>query len=206
MIRMHSMVRAPVLSATLSRVCGWITPRLLRPGVGRRLGGRRHRPRRSRRRPSACSRPGWAAAWIASAVSASSATTLAGQRRARRRARRLSTRRQRLVADSGRDSSMRTVSPTWASFASSWALNFVRQADDALVERVARQALDGHDDRLVHLVADDAADLRLPLALHRGASLLSSRDLPSRRLRASSRSLWTVRIRAIVRRVCGIVL
>ena len=36
-----------------------------------------------------------------------------------------STSRQRFVADSGRDSSIRTVSPMWASFVSSWALNFV---------------------------------------------------------------------------------
>jgi hypothetical protein len=35
------------------------------------------------------------------------------------------TRRQRFVAESGRDSSMRTVSPVRASFSSSWALNFV---------------------------------------------------------------------------------
>ena len=35
------------------------------------------------------------------------------------------TSRQRLVADSGRDSSMRTVSPMRASFSSSCALNFV---------------------------------------------------------------------------------
>src|SRR5688500_10561612 len=38
------------------------------------------------------------------------------------------------------------------------------QADDALIERVALQALDGDDDRLVHLVADDASDLLLALA------------------------------------------
>src|SRR2546428_10195588 len=41
-----------------------------------------------------------------------------------------------------------------------------RQADNPLVEGVARQALHGHDDRLVHLVAHDAADLCLPLAVH----------------------------------------
>ena len=37
------------------------------------------------------------------------------------------------------------------------------QADDALVERMAREALDRDDDRLVHLVGDDAADLGLAL-------------------------------------------
>src|SRR5512135_1574337 len=35
------------------------------------------------------------------------------------------------------------------------------QADDALVEPVTGEALDGHDDRLVHLVAHDATGLRL---------------------------------------------
>src|SRR5665811_2199992 len=41
------------------------------------------------------------------------------------------TSRHRLVAESGRDSSMRTVSPTCASLASSWALNL-------LVKRITR--------------------------------------------------------------------
>src|SRR5438105_174979 len=40
-------------------------------------------------------------------------------------------------------------------------LELGRQTDDALVERMARQALDGHDDRLVHLVRHDPADLLL---------------------------------------------
>src|SRR5512133_94386 len=43
------------------------------------------------------------------------------------------------------------------------------QADDALVEAVAREPLDGHDDRLVHLVAHHAPDLGLALAAGGGA-------------------------------------
>jgi hypothetical protein len=43
-----------------------------------------------------------------------------------------------------------------------------RGLHDALVQAVTRQALDRDDDRLVRLVADDAADLGLPLSLHGG--------------------------------------
>ena len=50
---------------------------------------------------------------------------LAGQAVLAGALRRRSTSRQRLVADSGRDSSMRTVSPMRASLSSSWALNLV---------------------------------------------------------------------------------
>src|SRR3954451_20548841 len=38
---------------------------------------------------------------------------------------RTSSSRQRLVADSGRDSTTRTTSPSWASLASSWAWSFI---------------------------------------------------------------------------------
>ena len=59
----------------------------------------------------------------------------------------ISVRRQRFVADSGRASSMRTVSPTWASFFSSCALNFVVRRMTRLVDAMAGQALDRDDDR-----------------------------------------------------------
>src|SRR5439155_6140580 len=45
------------------------------------------------------------------------------------------------------------------------------QADDALVQPVAREPFDGHDDRLVHPVAHHAPDLGLALALPRGGAL-----------------------------------
>ena len=154
--RMHWIVRAPVLSATLRRVWDWITRRPPRPSP-RRVVARRRRRR--------ASRPGWAAAWIASEVAASSVTTSPGRPWSPPRAT-IETRRQRLVADSGRDSSIRTVSPMRASLLLVVGLELRAQADDPLVEPVARQALDGHDDRLVHPVADDATDLGLPLALH----------------------------------------
>ena len=213
MTRMHWIERAPVLSATRSRRLGLdhagASSVAASPATASRPRRAPHR-RRHRRRPSAASarvRPGWAAPWIASEVA-----VLVGHdvRRAAVLAGALDDLDQRASAWSptaAAISSIRTVSPTWASFSSSWALNLRRQADDALVERVARQALDGHDDRLVHLVADDAADLRLPLALHRGGCSchrVISLTPSSRRRRWRSR--WTVRIRAIVRRVCGIVL
>jgi len=56
--------------------------------------------------------------------------------------------------------------PTRASLASSCALNLVVKRMTRLVQGMPRHALDGDDDRLVHLVADDTADLGLPLALH----------------------------------------
>ena len=70
------------------------------------------------------------------------------------------------------------------------------QADDPLVQGMPRLALDGDDDRLVHLVADDAADHGLPLALH----CCSCHRVISYavRERTSRRSRCTVRIRAIV--------
>ena len=83
-------------------------------------------------------------------------------------------------------------------------LELRRQADDPLVDRVAGEALDGHDDRLVHLVAHDAADLRLALGLHGvGCSGCCCHRRPYA-VFPSLRSRWTVRIRAIVRRVWGI--
>ena len=86
-------------------------------------------------------------------------------------------------------------------------LELGRQADDALVQPVAGQALDGHDDRLVHLVADHAPDLRLALCLLHGVAPCHRTVLVTH-VRAAwvRRSRWTVRIRAIVRRVWGIVL
>src|SRR3954447_18921846 len=61
---------------------------------------------------------------MASVVSASSAGISSPARSSPARER-TDTRRQRLVAESGRDSSMRTVSPIFASFCSSWAANLV---------------------------------------------------------------------------------
>src|SRR3954452_3566903 len=61
---------------------------------------------------------------MASVVSASSAGVSSPARSSPARDR-TDTRRQRLVADSGRDSSISTVSPIFASLASSWAANFV---------------------------------------------------------------------------------
>ena len=92
------------------------------------------------------------------------------------------TRRQRLVADSGRDSSIRTVFRSGV-VGLIVGLELGRQADDPLLQPVAGQALDGHAIKcFAHLVADHAADLRLPLCLHPRCSLLSSRDIPSGRL------------------------
>ena len=62
---------------------------------------------------------------MASLVSASSATTVSPGRPWSPARWVTLTSRQRLVADSGRASSMRTVSPMRASLSSSWALNFV---------------------------------------------------------------------------------
>ena len=193
MTRMHWIVRAPVLSATLQ--------------AGLRLD---HESASSGRPASASASALARPARMGGGVDRLGRRRLLGDDLARQRPwspprATTATSRQRFVADSGRDSSMRTVSPTRASLASSWALNFVRQADDPLVERVARQALDGHDDRLVHLVADDAADLGLPLALHLGVCSCH-RVISLTPSWPSLRSRWTVRIRAIVRRVCGIVL
>src|SRR4029450_12656925 len=55
-------------------------------------------------------------------------------------------------------------------------LELVGQADDALVERVALQALDRDDDGLVHLVRDDAPDELLAA----GARWRRRHDLPPR--------------------------
>ena len=149
---------------------------LLRRGVGchgarRRgaVGGLSAWPRLPRPRAS---RPGCAAMWIASLVASSSATIGSPAPSPARAT--ISTMRQRLVADSGRDSTMRTVSPMRASLRSSCALNLVDQADDALVQRVPRQTLDRHDDRLVHLVGHDAADLFLAHGAHSRAHSLTS--------------------------------
>src|SRR5579862_171969 len=79
-------------------------------------------------------RPGWAAEWIASEVSTSSAMKSEARPCSPALAT-IRTSRQRFVAESGRDSSMRTVSPTWASLASSWALNFVVSRMTSLYSR-----------------------------------------------------------------------
>lgn len=63
--------------------------------------------------------------------------------------------RQRLVADSGRVSIRRTRSPTPASVLLVVRLELVGTADDLAVQRVLDAVLDGDDDGLVHLVADD---------------------------------------------------
>ena len=115
---MHSMVRAPVLSATRRRLDGWITR-------ASSSASSAAAPRRPAVRRGIASRPGWAAMWMASlglGLLGHDDVALAGARRPRAT---ISTRRQRLVADSGRDSSMRTVSPMRASLRSSWALNLV---------------------------------------------------------------------------------
>ena len=70
-------------------------------------------------------RPGWAAAWMASVTAASSATTASPGKPCSPARWTTLTSRQRFVADIGRASSMRTVSPMRASFSSSWALNWV---------------------------------------------------------------------------------
>src|SRR4051812_28272656 len=96
-------------------------------------------------------------------------------------------------------------------------LELGRQANDALVQRVARQALDRDDDRLVHLVGHDSPDLLLAHGCARcRAHLLPPLPVvagtrPRRRVagcgalttaRSSrSRSVITVKIRAIERRV-----
>ena len=60
---------------------------------------------------------------MASLVAVSSATTPSVEPSAARAT--ISVMRHRLVALKGRDSTMRTVSPMWASLCSSWALNLV---------------------------------------------------------------------------------
>ena len=77
---------------------------------------------------------------------------------------RTSTRRQRFVRDSGRLSTTRTRSPSWASLRSSWACSVVGRADDLLVAAVAPGDLDPHGDRLVGLVGDDDALAHLAVA------------------------------------------
>src|SRR3954451_13925071 len=96
-------------------------------------------------------------------------------------------------------------------------LELGRQANDALVQRVARQALDRDDDRLVHLVGHDAPDLLLAHGRARGGGHFLP-PLPvaaATRLRRAgaglgavttarssrSRSVITVKRRAIERRV-----
>src|ERR1043166_4735722 len=61
------------------------------------------------------------------------------------------------------------------------------------VQRVAVRVAHRDDDRLVHLVADDGADARLPCrALHQASSAVVVAPSST----ASSRSRWTVRMRA----------
>src|SRR5664279_802362 len=71
----------------------------------------------------ACALPGCAAAWIASVVADSSTTRSDGWSSPVREM--TSTSRQRFVRDSGRASSMRTVSPTRAALSSSCAANLL---------------------------------------------------------------------------------
>ena len=72
---------------------------------------------------------------MASVVSASSDTTASPGRPWSPARATTSTSRQRFVAESGRDSSMRTVSPMRASFSSSWALNLVDKRMTRLYSR-----------------------------------------------------------------------
>ena len=58
-------------------------------------------------------------------------------------------------------------------------LELGREADDPLVEPVAGEPLDGHDDRLVHPVADDATDLRLALGMHLGGCFCHGVPMPT---------------------------
>ena len=72
---------------------------------------------------------------MASVTSASSSTTDSPGRPCSPARASTLTRRQRLVADRGRDSSIWTVSPILASFVSSWALNFVDKRMTRLYSR-----------------------------------------------------------------------
>ena len=155
---MHSMVRAPVLSATRSRVLVWITRLPPRPRPASVIG--------------ACSRPGWAAAWMASVVAPPRPRPPRAAPSPARAT--ISTMRQRLVArqrprlhDAHGVTDARLVALVVR-------LELGGQADDALVERVAREPLDGDDDRLVHLVGHHAADLGLAHCGPLGARLRSS--------------------------------
>ena len=81
--------------------------------------------------------------------------------------------RHALVLDSLRHASISTRSPALHSLFSSCAWYLFELADDLAVERMLDAALDQHGDRLVHLVADDAAGQRLDerLARRRGLAL-----------------------------------
>ena len=143
---------------------------------------------------------------MASVVSASSPTTDSpGQAVLAGALRRTLTSRQRLVADSGRDSSMRTVSPIRASLVSSWALNLVDKRMTRLYSRWrARRSTD------TTIVLSILSLTTRPTFVFRFACTLvvcsCHRVMSLQAVLPSLRSRWTVRIRAIVRRVCGIVL
>jgi hypothetical protein len=109
-------------------------------------------------------------------------------------------RRQRLVADSGRDSSMRTVSPTWASLASSWALNFVVSRMTRLYSRwrVSRSTDTTIVLSILSLTTRPTFVLRLPCtAVVSSIIAIAYAPFPVPAATRPARSRWTVRMRAI---------
>jgi hypothetical protein len=180
MTRMHWIDRAPVLSATRSRGWGWITPCRLRLGgaVGRAVGrvsvGRgRGRNLRSRGRIGVARGVVALPAGVGGGVdrlgdlgllgdhvAGAAVAVRAGSGHDRDKTPPLRRRERPRLLDEDRVARMGVVLLVVG-------LELRRQADDQLVDRVAGEALDGHDDRLVHLVAHDAADLRLALGLLR---------------------------------------
>ena len=92
--------------------------------------------------------------------------------------------RQRLSFDSGRVSSMRTRSPTFAVFPSSWAWNWLVRLIVRVYSACCDAALDLDHDRLVHLVGDHAADLRRSALCGPRGLLFRLGHFPPLRLRA----------------------
>ncbi len=80
----------------------------------------------------------------------------------------ISTSRHRFVLLSGRVSMIFTMSPTPASRFSSCAMSLRGAPEILLVDRMRHPALDGDDDALFHLVADDFADADFPARRARG--------------------------------------